>query len=73
MAPGLALFLLRLFAHLLVYRPAVKRLIGYAERNDLQSAGFQSMAKLERKLGIAMTLVLIAIAFLMVVKPRLWG
>jgi hypothetical protein len=56
-----------------VYRPAVKRLIACAERNDLQAAAFQSAATLERNLGIAMTVVLIAIAFMMVVKPRLWG
>ena len=70
---GLLLFAVLTLVHFLVYRPALRQLILFAERNDLGTPEFQTAVNRERNVGIAMVVALLLIAFLMVVKPRLWG
>ena len=48
-------------------------MISFAERNELTTPGFKAAADRERNVGITMVTVMLLVAFLMVVKPRLWG
>lgn len=70
---GVVLFALVVLAHLLVYRPTLRRMPILLEGDGMESTAFQAAANRERNLGIAMTAVMIVIVFLMVIKPRLWG
>jgi uncharacterized membrane protein len=70
---GMLLLALLLLIHLLVYRPAVLRMMHLLEREGLESPGYQAAAGREANIGIAMTATMVAIVFLMVVKPRLWS
>lgn len=70
---GMLLLLLLLLAHLFVYRPTVSRMIRLLDTEGIDSPAFVAAAHREARLGIAMTVVMIFVVFLMVVKPALWG
>lgn len=61
-----------LLAHLFVYRPTVLRMIRLLETEGIDAPSYQAAAHLEARLGIVLTLALVAVVFLMVVKPALW-
>jgi uncharacterized membrane protein len=69
---GQGLFVLLLLAHMLVYRPTLRRMIELLDREGMDSRNYQAAASREAKLGITMVVVMIAIVYLMVVKPTLW-
>jgi uncharacterized membrane protein len=70
---GLLLLVLLLLAHLFVYRPTVLRMIRLLDSEGIASPDYQAAAQREVRLGIAMTVVMIVVVYLMVVKPALWG
>lgn len=63
-----------LVSHVLVYRPTLKRLIVAVERGrgGVGGSEFRVAAAREKGVGITLVLIMIAIVFLMVVKPGLW-
>lgn len=69
---GWVLFVLVFAAHLIWYSPVLKKMIDLLDREGLQSGSFQDAAAREMKLGIALTVLMVLIVFLMTVKPRLW-
>jgi hypothetical protein len=69
---ALTLFAVLALTHVFVYRPALHAFSRLIEREGIRAA-FRAHAARERNVGITMTVVMIAIAFLMVVKPRLGG
>ena len=57
----------------MAYRPTLRCMIDLLDREGLESPNYQRAASLEAKLGIAMTVLMVIIVFVMVVKPRLWA
>ena len=70
---ALVLFLVLVLAHALWYAPLIRRMIRLLDSEGSASPSYVTSAHHEARLGIALVLVMIAIAFLMVVKPQLWG
>jgi hypothetical protein len=67
------LFAVLVLTHVFVYRPTLRALSRVIQSEGVRAAAFRVNAARERNVGITMTVVMIIIAFLMVVKPRLWG
>jgi uncharacterized membrane protein len=55
------------------YTPALRRQIQAVETPGPQSDEYRAISARAQRLGVAVTLVAVAIVFLMVVKPSLWG
>jgi hypothetical protein len=55
------------------YTPALKRQIAVLERSGVNSSEYQAAAARGVRLGAVLGVIVIAIVFLMVVKPALWG
>ena len=55
------------------YTPTLKRQIQALDQEGFNSANYQAVAKRGTRLGTLLGVVVIAIVFLMVVKPPLWG
>jgi uncharacterized membrane protein len=70
---GLVIYALVVLVHLFAYRPILARLIELLDRERFDSPSYQAVAGREARLGTAMVVVMVAIVFLMVVKPKLWG
>ncbi|MGH2538653.1 MAG: DUF2269 family protein [Candidatus Promineifilaceae bacterium] len=68
-AAALGLYLVAILLGLLVYSPALRRQIEALESQGPQSAAFQAASGRARTSGIVLSLVVVAIVFLMVVKP----
>ena len=49
------------------------RMIRLLDTEGMDSPAFAAAGHREARLGIAMTVVMIFVVFLMVVKPALWG
>jgi hypothetical protein len=47
-------------------------MIELLDREGMDSPGYRAAATLEMRLGIAVVVVMMAIVYLMVVKPALW-
>ncbi len=56
-----------------VYTPLLARQIAALEAGGPQSAEYRMLADRGRRVGIALGIVILAIVFLMVTKPALWG
>lgn len=56
----------------LVYAPTVRRQVLSLESKGISSPGYQAATRQANILGLITTLVVVAIVFLMVVKPGLW-
>ncbi len=69
---GLGLYVLVFVLGLLVYAPAFRRQIELAETLGPASPEYTAAARRGTILGIAVTLVVVAVVFVMVTKPRLW-
>jgi uncharacterized membrane protein len=70
---GLVLFVVLVLAHVFGYSPTLRQMIRLLDSEGVGGPGYQAAAHREARLGIAMILVMVAIVFLMVVKPRLWA
>lgn len=70
---SLILFVLMVLAHLLGYSRILRRQIQLLDREGATSPNYQTAAAREANLGIALTILMIVIVFLMVVKPGLWA
>ncbi len=55
------------------YTPTLRRQIQFLESEGFQSPSYQAMARRGRTLGMIVAVLVIAIVFLMVVKPGLWA
>jgi uncharacterized membrane protein len=67
---ALILFGVLVVSHLFGYRPTLHKLIQLAAEGP-DSPNYLRSGSLEKNLGLALTAVMVAIAFLMVVKPTL--
>ena len=63
------LFVIGLFG----YTPTLRKQIALAESEGPQSAAYQAMARRGTILGIVLAVIAVAVVFLMVTKPPLWG
>lgn len=70
---SLVLFVLTFLIALLVYTPTLKRQIATLDHAGAQSVEYQSLARRGSMLGGILAVLVLAIVFLMVVKPGLWG
>jgi uncharacterized membrane protein len=68
---ALTLFVALALTHLVVYRPTLRAFSRLIDSEGVRAPTFRAHAARERNVGITMTVVMMAIAFLMVVKPRL--
>ena len=55
------------------YSPTLNQQIKIAETSGPESEAYQAKARRGRLLGIVLGIITVAIVFLMVVKPALWG
>jgi uncharacterized membrane protein len=69
---GQVMFVVLVVAHVLVYRPTLRRMIDLLDREGMESPNYQRAASIEAKLGITMVVLMVTIVFFMVVKPMLW-
>jgi len=70
---ALVLYAIVFVLGLLAFTPTLRKQIAIAESDGPESAAYQAIAQRSRTLGIAVSLVVLVIVFLMVVKPPLWG
>ena len=70
---SLVLYVLVVLVGLLVYTPTLRRQIELAERGDPASGEYAAVARRGQLLGIVIGILVVAIVFLMVTKPALWG
>ena len=70
---ALILYLALLLGGIFVYAPAFRRQIALAESAGVTDAGYRQAAASATRIGLVVTLLAVAITFLMVVKPTLWG
>ena len=70
---ALILYVALLLLGVLGYTPTLKRQIAVLEASGSDSEEYRSMAGRGTLLGILLAVLAIAIVFLMVVKPALWG
>ena len=68
---ALILFGVLVLAHMLGYRPTLRRLIELSAASSFDSPDYVRAGTREKNLGIALTVVMVAVTFLMVVKPAL--
>jgi uncharacterized membrane protein len=69
---SLVLFGLTFLIALLAYTPTLRRQIATLDRAGAQSLEYQSLARRGSRLGGLLAVFVLAIVFLMVVKPGLW-
>jgi len=70
---AIVLYLLAAFLGALVYAPTMREHRRQLEAGGAESVGFQAAARRSAWLGFLVTLDVVAIVFLMVIKPALWG
>jgi uncharacterized membrane protein len=73
LASALALYVVMVIVAVAGYTPALKRQIAVLERSGVNSSEYQAAAARGVRLGAVLGVIVIAIVFLMVVKPALWG
>jgi uncharacterized membrane protein len=69
---ALVLYVVTLLVGLLGYSPTLKRQIAALDAEGFGSANYKALAGRGTLLGVVLALLVIAIVFLMVVKPGLW-
>jgi uncharacterized membrane protein len=72
-ATALALYAVMFLVAVFGYSPVLKRQIAALDAEGVSSAAYRSAAARGRLIGAVLGVVVIAIVFLMVVKPPLWG
>lgn len=70
---SLVLYVLLVLLGLLLYTPTLRRQIELAESGRSTSAEYAAVATRGQLLGVATGVLVVAIVFLMVTKPALWG
>jgi uncharacterized membrane protein len=70
---GLILYAFAALLGILVYAPAARRQRSILDREGLDSAAYQRIARTNAIIGSLLTLDVMVIVFLMVVKPGLWS
>jgi uncharacterized membrane protein len=70
---ALVLYVVVVLVGLFGYTPTLREQIRLADVAGPSSADYQTVAKRSTFLGIALAVVVVAITFLMVVKPALWA
>lgn len=70
---ALVLYVLLILAGALGYTPTLKRQIQVLGSKGLSSPEYQAVAGRGTRLGLLLGVLAVAIVFLMVVKPPLWG
>jgi len=70
---GLVLYLLVGITAFFGYTPTLRRQIQVLEAEGFNSPAYQALARRGRLLGIVLAILVVAIVFLMVVKPALWA
>ena len=70
---SLVLYVIILLLGLFVYTPVFRRQIQLLDSEGFQSPGYQAASSRGTVLGIVLTVLVVAIVFLMVVKPSLWA
>ena len=70
---SLVLYVILVVVGLFGYTPTLRRQIELAERGDPASAEYAAVARRGQGLGIITGVLVVAIVYLMVAKPELWG
>jgi uncharacterized membrane protein len=70
---ALILYVLSALLGILAYAPVTRKQREILEREGFDSPAYRAIARQATGLGIAVTLDVVIIVFLMVVKPALWG
>ena len=70
---ALVLYGVLLLAGVFAYSPALKKQVALAGSTGPSDPAYQEAARRAARIGILVALVAVAISFLMVVKPALWG
>jgi uncharacterized membrane protein len=70
---ALVLYVMVFGMGLFLYTPTLRRQVELAEAGEGQSAESQALAQRGTVLGIVLAVLVVAIVFLMVVKPSLWA
>jgi uncharacterized membrane protein len=70
---ALGLYVILLLSGIFIYAPALKRQVALAESAGLSDPGYREAAQRATRLGLVVMFIAVAISFLMVVKPPLWG
>ncbi|HVZ20332.1 MAG TPA: DUF2269 family protein [Vicinamibacterales bacterium] len=73
LATALVLYVVMVVVAVAGYTPALKRQMAVLDRNAVSSPEYQAAAARAQRLGALLGVVVVAIVFLMVVKPALWG
>jgi len=69
---ALVLYVLVILIGLMGYTPTLRHQIQILETEGFNSPGYQTLARRGTILGVVLAILVIAIVFLMVVKPSLW-
>jgi uncharacterized membrane protein len=69
---ALVLFVVMLLLAIFGYSPTLKRQIALAEAGGADGPEYEAVSNLARLQGLLLAVVVLAITFLMVVKPPLW-
>jgi uncharacterized membrane protein len=69
---AIVLYVLAALLGILAYAPVVRQQLRSLESEGFESAAYQAAARRASLLGILVTIDVVAIVFLMVVKPPLW-
>ena len=70
---ALILYVIAALLGIVVYAPITRRQMKLLESDGFDSPNYKAIAKQSTLLGIAVTIDVLIIVFLMVVKPMLWG
>jgi uncharacterized membrane protein len=73
LATALVLYVVMVVVAVAGYTPALKRQMVVLDRSGVSSPEYQAAAARAQRLGALLGVVVVAIVFLMVVKPALWG
>jgi len=70
---ALVLYVIMVAVGAFAYTPTLRGQVGLAEAGKGESAEYDALAKRGTTLGIVLAVLAVAIVFLMVAKPGLWG
>ena len=73
LATALILYGIALILGLVAFVPIFRRQIELLESEGFESPKYRAVAKQARVLGVIVGIIVLAITFMMVVKPPLWG
>ncbi|HTP02307.1 MAG TPA: DUF2269 family protein [Anaerolineales bacterium] len=73
LATALVLYAITTLLGLVAFVPVFRRQIDLLDSEGFESPKYQAVARQARVLGIVVGVIVVAITYLMVVKPPLWG